>query len=68
MSAGEPGLESIFFMTRKRRLRNQVAHADVCVMMSGGKRRYEEWVKKLRNSVLNVKERASLNAATKANG
>jgi len=40
MSAGELGLGSIFFMTRKRRLRNPVAHADVlCVIRTGGKRR-----------------------------
>jgi len=42
MSAGEPGLESIFFMTRKRRLRNPVAHASADVMMSGGKNKYRD--------------------------
>ena len=42
MSAGEPGLESIFFMTRKRRLRNQAAHASADVMMSGGKNKYRD--------------------------
>ena len=39
MSAGELGLGYISFMTRKRRLKNQAAHADVCVMTNGGERR-----------------------------
>ena len=42
MSAGGPGVESIFFMTRKRRLRNPVAHASADVMMSGGKNKYRD--------------------------
>jgi len=42
MSAGEPGLGSIFFMTRKRRLRKTVAHVSAGVMMSGGKNKYRD--------------------------